>query len=73
MATSYNIKVEQRGAYALDKRILQDIYEAAQGFLGVEIGTDIECSKGTYKIKAEQLLEALDDPLLRAHPITKIG
>jgi hypothetical protein len=72
MATSYDITVEQRGAYALDEQILYDIYEAAKAFLDEGIEIEIECSGGAYKIKAEELSEALDDPLLRAHPITKI-
>lgn len=72
MATSYNITVEQRGAYALDEQVLRDVHEAAKAFLDGDIKIEIECSSGAYKVVAEEPAEALDDPLLRAHPITMI-
>jgi hypothetical protein len=72
MVTHYKLTVALRGAYALDERLLQDIYEAAQTFLNSDIKTQIDCSDA-YKIEAECLSDALDDAILRAHAITSIN
>jgi hypothetical protein len=71
MATNYKITVRLNGAYAVDEQLLDDIHQAARSFVGSGVKTEIECSDA-HKIAAEQLADALDDAILRAHAITSI-